>query len=175
MLPTDLRWLPCHSSKPLDQLVLEYCKSFIHLTHKIDNTNFFLLDSFSWTEGRKDIVFLPGPHMLFFFLNLMVIVGVSLTFKPFLVTARRWTSVKVVVGRCMDSWLLPSFLPFSSSSLFPCLVWLKLSVCYCNQISFGYRFDINFFWLSSQFTFVAFISTTLSKWMKALSEHWLFK
>ncbi|KAH0860863.1 hypothetical protein HID58_089124 [Brassica napus] len=44
---------------------------------------------FSWTEGRKDAPFLPGPHMLFFFLNLMVIVGVSLTFKPFLVTARR--------------------------------------------------------------------------------------
>ncbi|KAH0860923.1 hypothetical protein HID58_089184 [Brassica napus] len=44
---------------------------------------------FSWSERRKDAAFLPGPHMLFFFLNLMVIVGVSLTFKPFLVTTRR--------------------------------------------------------------------------------------
>lgn len=30
-----------------------------------------------------------GSHMVFFVLNVIVVVGVALTFKPFLVTGRR--------------------------------------------------------------------------------------
>ncbi|XP_010492179.1 PREDICTED: protein ZINC INDUCED FACILITATOR 1-like [Camelina sativa] len=44
---------------------------------------------FSWSERRLDAAFLPGSHMVFFVLNVIVVVGVALTFKPFLTTARR--------------------------------------------------------------------------------------
>lgn len=39
----------------------------------------------SWSEKRQDAAFLPGTNMVFFMLNLVEIVGVLLTFKPFLV------------------------------------------------------------------------------------------
>ncbi|KAF8085613.1 hypothetical protein N665_0658s0015 [Sinapis alba] len=44
---------------------------------------------FSWSKRRLNIPFLPGSHLVFFFLNVIVVVGVTLTFKPFLTTARR--------------------------------------------------------------------------------------
>lgn len=39
----------------------------------------------SWSEKRQDAAFLPGTHMVFFLLNMVELVGVLLTFKPFLV------------------------------------------------------------------------------------------
>lgn len=39
----------------------------------------------SWSEKRQDAAFLPGTHMVFFLLNIVEVVGVLLTFKPFLV------------------------------------------------------------------------------------------
>ncbi|KAL9235174.1 hypothetical protein vseg_009961 [Gypsophila vaccaria] len=39
----------------------------------------------SWSEKRQDAAFLPGTHMIFFLLNIVALVGVILTFKPFLV------------------------------------------------------------------------------------------
>ncbi|XP_074310751.1 protein ZINC INDUCED FACILITATOR-LIKE 1-like [Silene latifolia] len=39
----------------------------------------------SWSEKRQDTSFLPGTHMIFFLLNMVSVVGVVLTFKPFLV------------------------------------------------------------------------------------------
>ncbi|KAL0728164.1 hypothetical protein Bca4012_024257 [Brassica carinata] len=44
---------------------------------------------FSLSERRLDASFLPGSHLVFFVLNVIVVVGVALTFKPFLTTARR--------------------------------------------------------------------------------------
>ncbi|VVB14400.1 unnamed protein product [Arabis nemorensis] len=44
---------------------------------------------FSWSETRLDATFLPGSHMVFFFLNVIVVVGVAFTFKPFLTRTRR--------------------------------------------------------------------------------------
>jgi hypothetical protein len=70
---------------------------------------------FSWSERRLNAAFLPGislllpiwslsydvllntsklktyagSHMVFFVLNVIVVVGVALTFKPFLTTSRR--------------------------------------------------------------------------------------
>ncbi|KAJ0229509.1 hypothetical protein HA466_0315350 [Hirschfeldia incana] len=44
---------------------------------------------FSWSERRLHAAFLPGSHLVFFVLNVIVVVGVALTFKPFLTTARR--------------------------------------------------------------------------------------
>uniref|UniRef100_A0A1J3G6U7 Protein ZINC INDUCED FACILITATOR 1 n=2 Tax=Noccaea caerulescens TaxID=107243 RepID=A0A1J3G6U7_NOCCA len=44
---------------------------------------------FSWSERRLNAAFLPGSHMVFFVLNVIVVVGVTLTFKPFLTTAGR--------------------------------------------------------------------------------------
>ncbi|XP_010547293.1 PREDICTED: protein ZINC INDUCED FACILITATOR 1-like [Tarenaya hassleriana] len=43
---------------------------------------------FSWSERRLDAAFLPGAHMVFFVLNVIVLIGVALTFKPFLTTRR---------------------------------------------------------------------------------------
>uniref|UniRef100_M4CPS3 Major facilitator superfamily (MFS) profile domain-containing protein n=1 Tax=Brassica campestris TaxID=3711 RepID=M4CPS3_BRACM len=43
---------------------------------------------FSLSERRLNASFLPGSHMVFFVLNVIVVVGVALTFKPFLKTAR---------------------------------------------------------------------------------------
>ncbi|KAF2615585.1 hypothetical protein F2Q70_00007382 [Brassica cretica] len=43
---------------------------------------------FSLSERRLNASFLPGSHMVFFVLNVIVLVGVALTFKPFLKTAR---------------------------------------------------------------------------------------
>ncbi|KMS95213.1 hypothetical protein BVRB_010950 [Beta vulgaris subsp. vulgaris] len=39
----------------------------------------------SWSEKRRDAAFLPGTHMVFTLLNVVEIVGVLLTLKPFLV------------------------------------------------------------------------------------------
>ncbi|XP_074310752.1 protein ZINC INDUCED FACILITATOR-LIKE 1-like [Silene latifolia] len=39
----------------------------------------------SWSEKRQDTSFLPGTHMIFFLLNMVSLLGVVLTFKPFLV------------------------------------------------------------------------------------------
>ncbi|KAL0680980.1 hypothetical protein Bca4012_047827 [Brassica carinata] len=44
---------------------------------------------FSWSERRLNAAFLPGSHLVFFVLNVIMVVGVALTFKPFLTTARR--------------------------------------------------------------------------------------
>ncbi|KAJ4912009.1 Protein ZINC INDUCED FACILITATOR-LIKE 1 [Raphanus sativus] len=44
---------------------------------------------FSWSERRPNAAFLPGSHLVFFGLNVIVVVGVALTFKPFLTTVRR--------------------------------------------------------------------------------------
>ncbi|CAN7035375.1 unnamed protein product [Brassica oleracea var. botrytis] len=44
---------------------------------------------FSWSERRLKTAFLPGSHMVFFVLNVIVVIGAALTFKPFLTTARR--------------------------------------------------------------------------------------
>ncbi|XP_030491860.2 protein ZINC INDUCED FACILITATOR 1 isoform X1 [Cannabis sativa] len=41
---------------------------------------------FSWSEKRLDVFFLPGTHMVFFFLNVVEAIGVVMTFKPFLTT-----------------------------------------------------------------------------------------
>uniref|UniRef100_A0A9I9D1K6 Major facilitator superfamily (MFS) profile domain-containing protein n=1 Tax=Cucumis melo TaxID=3656 RepID=A0A9I9D1K6_CUCME len=39
----------------------------------------------SWSQKRLDAAFLPGPHMLFFILNVIEVIAVVMTFKPFLV------------------------------------------------------------------------------------------
>ncbi|KAF8085612.1 hypothetical protein N665_0658s0014 [Sinapis alba] len=44
---------------------------------------------FSLSERRLNAAFLPGSHLVFFVLNVIVVVGVGLTFKPFLTAARR--------------------------------------------------------------------------------------
>ncbi|XP_011079138.1 protein ZINC INDUCED FACILITATOR-LIKE 1 isoform X1 [Sesamum indicum] len=38
----------------------------------------------SWAQGRQHAEFLPGVHMVFFILNVVEIVGLIMTFKPFL-------------------------------------------------------------------------------------------
>ncbi|KAJ6853987.1 protein ZINC INDUCED FACILITATOR-LIKE 1-like isoform X2 [Iris pallida] len=43
---------------------------------------------FSWAQRRQYASFLPGDHMVFFILNVVEFVGVLMTFKPFLVTAK---------------------------------------------------------------------------------------
>ncbi|XP_040384806.1 protein ZINC INDUCED FACILITATOR 1 isoform X1 [Oryza brachyantha] len=39
---------------------------------------------FSWTQKRQNAAFFPGDQMIFFILNLIELVGLVLTFKPFL-------------------------------------------------------------------------------------------
>ncbi|EOA19567.1 hypothetical protein CARUB_v10002619mg [Capsella rubella] len=39
---------------------------------------------FSWSEKRQDASFLPGTQMVFFILNVVLALGVLMTFKPFL-------------------------------------------------------------------------------------------
>ncbi|KFK25600.1 hypothetical protein AALP_AA8G135600 [Arabis alpina] len=39
---------------------------------------------FSWSEKRQDASFLPGTQMVFFILNVVLALGVVMTFKPFL-------------------------------------------------------------------------------------------
>nr|GMC81903.1 protein ZINC INDUCED FACILITATOR-LIKE 1-like isoform X1 [Ipomoea batatas] len=39
---------------------------------------------FSWAQGRQDASFLPGDQMVFFILNVVEVVGLILTFRPFL-------------------------------------------------------------------------------------------
>ncbi|KAJ8900036.1 hypothetical protein K2173_024151 [Erythroxylum novogranatense] len=39
---------------------------------------------FSWSQRRQDAAFLPGDHMVFFALNVVVFIAVLMTFKPFL-------------------------------------------------------------------------------------------
>ncbi|XP_031126663.1 protein ZINC INDUCED FACILITATOR-LIKE 1-like [Ipomoea triloba] len=39
---------------------------------------------FSWAQGREDASFLPGDQMVFFILNVVEVVGLILTFRPFL-------------------------------------------------------------------------------------------
>ncbi|WCJ28672.1 zinc induced facilitator-like 1 [Euphorbia peplus] len=41
---------------------------------------------FSWSQKRQDALFLPGNQMVFFILNVIEVIGLLLTFKPFLVT-----------------------------------------------------------------------------------------
>ncbi|XP_044461409.1 protein ZINC INDUCED FACILITATOR-LIKE 1-like [Mangifera indica] len=40
---------------------------------------------FSWAQKRQDTVFLPGDQMVFFILNVVELIGLLMTFKPFLV------------------------------------------------------------------------------------------
>ncbi|KAL3731836.1 hypothetical protein ACJRO7_028665 [Eucalyptus globulus] len=40
---------------------------------------------FSWTQKRQDTALLPGDQMIFFVMNLVMAIGVLMTFKPFLV------------------------------------------------------------------------------------------
>ncbi|XP_018733353.2 protein ZINC INDUCED FACILITATOR-LIKE 1 isoform X2 [Eucalyptus grandis] len=40
---------------------------------------------FSWTQKRQDAALLPGDQMIFFVMNLVMAIGVLMTFKPFLV------------------------------------------------------------------------------------------
>ncbi|XP_059653725.1 protein ZINC INDUCED FACILITATOR-LIKE 1-like isoform X2 [Cornus florida] len=40
---------------------------------------------FSWAQARQYAAFLPGDQMIFFILNVIVAIGVLMTFKPFLV------------------------------------------------------------------------------------------
>ncbi|CAI9764755.1 unnamed protein product [Fraxinus pennsylvanica] len=44
---------------------------------------------FSWSEKRQDADFLPGDQMVFFILNIIELVGVLMTFQPFLVQRRQ--------------------------------------------------------------------------------------
>lgn len=44
---------------------------------------------FSWAQKRQDAAFLPGDHMVFFVLNVVELIGVLMTFKPFLVRRSR--------------------------------------------------------------------------------------
>ncbi|KAK6936889.1 hypothetical protein RJ641_033919 [Dillenia turbinata] len=39
---------------------------------------------FSWAQMRQDAAFLPGDQMVFFALNMLQLIGLLLTFKPFL-------------------------------------------------------------------------------------------
>ena len=39
---------------------------------------------FSWAQTRQHTFFLPGDHMVFFLLNMIELLGLVLTFKPFL-------------------------------------------------------------------------------------------
>ncbi|RZC80328.1 hypothetical protein C5167_042902 [Papaver somniferum] len=39
---------------------------------------------FSWGQSRKNASFLPGSEMVFFVLNMVEVVGLLMTFKPFL-------------------------------------------------------------------------------------------
>ncbi|XP_031268542.1 protein ZINC INDUCED FACILITATOR-LIKE 1-like isoform X2 [Pistacia vera] len=41
---------------------------------------------FAWAQKRQDAVFLPGDQMVFFILNVVELIGVLMTFKPFLVS-----------------------------------------------------------------------------------------
>ncbi|XP_048135252.1 protein ZINC INDUCED FACILITATOR-LIKE 1-like isoform X5 [Rhodamnia argentea] len=43
---------------------------------------------FSWTQERQDVAFLPGNQMIFFILNVVMAIGVLMTFEPFLVECR---------------------------------------------------------------------------------------
>lgn len=39
---------------------------------------------FSWAQKRQSAFFLPGDQMVFFLLNMIEVIGLFLTFKPFL-------------------------------------------------------------------------------------------
>ncbi|MCL7048219.1 hypothetical protein MKW94_017079, partial [Papaver nudicaule] len=39
---------------------------------------------FSWSQTRMDVSFLPGNEMVFFILNVVEVIGLLMTFKPFL-------------------------------------------------------------------------------------------
>ncbi|KAK4285271.1 hypothetical protein QN277_001996 [Acacia crassicarpa] len=43
----------------------------------------------SWSEKRLDASFLPGPHMVFFVLNLVAALGLVMMFKPFLAEKKK--------------------------------------------------------------------------------------
>ncbi|KAK9265800.1 hypothetical protein L1049_003406 [Liquidambar formosana] len=43
---------------------------------------------FSWAQKRQNAAFLPGDQMVFFILNAVELIGVLMTFKPFLVQRR---------------------------------------------------------------------------------------
>ncbi|XP_041023596.1 protein ZINC INDUCED FACILITATOR 1-like isoform X2 [Juglans microcarpa x Juglans regia] len=40
---------------------------------------------FSWAQKRQNVFFLQGSHMVFFILNIIELIGLLMTFKPFLV------------------------------------------------------------------------------------------
>ncbi|XP_065869573.1 protein ZINC INDUCED FACILITATOR-LIKE 1 [Euphorbia lathyris] len=40
---------------------------------------------FSWAQKRQDAAFLPGDHMVFFILNMVQLIAVLMTFRPFLI------------------------------------------------------------------------------------------
>ncbi|KAG6642738.1 hypothetical protein CIPAW_09G161400 [Carya illinoinensis] len=40
---------------------------------------------FSWAQKRQNVFFLQGSHMVFFILNIIEVIGLLMTFKPFLV------------------------------------------------------------------------------------------
>ncbi|KAK8552727.1 hypothetical protein V6N12_041304 [Hibiscus sabdariffa] len=44
---------------------------------------------FSWAEKRQDASFLPGIQMVFFMLNVVQVIGMLMTFEPFLAQPRR--------------------------------------------------------------------------------------
>ncbi|KAF9592743.1 hypothetical protein IFM89_017313 [Coptis chinensis] len=44
---------------------------------------------FSWAQKRRDTSFLPGSHMIFFVLNVIEVIALILTFKPFLAIRTR--------------------------------------------------------------------------------------
>ncbi|KAI9115322.1 hypothetical protein K1719_013641 [Acacia pycnantha] len=49
----------------------------------------------SWSQKRLDASFLPGPHMVFFVLNLVAALGVLMMFKPFLAEKKKTPSERL--------------------------------------------------------------------------------
>ncbi|KAJ8529355.1 hypothetical protein K7X08_036190 [Anisodus acutangulus] len=79
--------------KCVSHLCLSTCR-FPNFALKKKHTSVFLqlklssfldLCSFSWAQKRLDASILPGDQVVFFVLNVIMAIGVLLTFKPFLV------------------------------------------------------------------------------------------
>ncbi|OVA13782.1 Major facilitator superfamily [Macleaya cordata] len=51
---------------------------------------------FSWSQQRMDASFLPGNQMVFFILNVIEVIGLLMTFKPFLVLPRNVNNMKTL-------------------------------------------------------------------------------
>lgn len=45
---------------------------------------------FSWAQKRQHTFFFPGDHMVFFVLNMIELIGLVLTFKPFLAVPEQY-------------------------------------------------------------------------------------